>query len=227
MRQNSRFVFLAAPLAFAACAVVPPAGPSVMALPGKDKNFAAFQQDDATCRQYAFQQGGGVQPADAATNNAVGSAVIGTALGAVAGAAIGSVTGNFGAGAAIGGGAGLLAGSAVGASNAQYSSAGLQQRYDISYTQCMYGQGNTIQPASTGYGYSGYSQPGYSQPGYSQPGYSHPGYFQPGYFQPGYSYPAPYGYPGYYAPPPDYDEPNVIVGGGWGWRGGYRGYHGW
>jgi outer membrane lipoprotein SlyB len=208
MQVNPRLmILLASPLAIAGCTVVPPDGPSVMALPGKEKTFDAFQRDDAMCRQFAFQQNGGVQPADAATNSAVGSAVVGTALGAVAGAAIGSVTGQMGAGAAIGAAGGLLAGSAVGAGNAQVSSAGLQQRYDIAYTQCMYAQGDTVQTASPGYGYAGYA--GY--PGYDD--------------TPGYGYPPGYGFPAYYAPPPVYYAPSVIVGGGWGWGGGYRG--GW
>ena len=49
-----------------ACAVPPPAGPSVMALPGQGKNFEAFQQDDVACRQYAWQQTGGTAPGAAA-----------------------------------------------------------------------------------------------------------------------------------------------------------------
>jgi hypothetical protein len=56
-------------LALGACAVPPPAGPSVMALPGQGKTFAAFQEDDVACRQYAAQQTGGVSPGMAATNS--------------------------------------------------------------------------------------------------------------------------------------------------------------
>src|SRR6478609_1666870 len=89
-----------------ACAA-PPTGPSVMALPGQGKNFAAFQQDDVGCRQYAWQQTGGAAPGAAASQSAVGSAVVGTALGAAAGAAIGAASGAAGAGAAIGGATGL------------------------------------------------------------------------------------------------------------------------
>ena len=33
-------------LALGACAAVPPSGPSVMALPGKGKNFDQFRADD-------------------------------------------------------------------------------------------------------------------------------------------------------------------------------------
>ncbi len=106
-------------LALNACVVAPPAGPSLMALPGQGKTFEAFQQDDVVCRQYAWQQTGGASPGAAASQSAVGSAVVGTALGAAAGAAIGAASGAAGAGAAIGAGAGLLAGSAIGANNAR------------------------------------------------------------------------------------------------------------
>ncbi|PLZ04474.1 hypothetical protein CY652_00540 [Burkholderia sp. WAC0059] len=121
-----------------ACAVVP-TGPSVMALPGSGKTFDQFRVDDATCRQFAFQQVGGVSTNQAATNSAVGSAVVGTALGAAAGAAFGG-----GNGAAVGAGAGLLAGSLFGANSAQGSAYDVQRRYDYAYMQCMYAKGNRI-----------------------------------------------------------------------------------
>ena len=145
-------------LALSACAVAPPQGPSVMALPPQGKSFEAFQQDDATCRGFARQQTGGASAAQAANNSAVGSAVLGTALGAAAGAALGSVGGAVGAGAAIGGATGLLAGSAIGAGNAQAAGGNVQARYDTAYTQCMYSKGNTVQSAPGGYA-SGYGYP--------------------------------------------------------------------
>jgi hypothetical protein len=159
-------------LALSACAVAPPQGPSVMALPAQGKPFEAFQQDDAVCRGFATQQTGGASAAQAANNSAVGSAVLGTALGAGVGAALGSVGGAVGAGAAIGGATGLLAGSAIGANNAAAAGGNVQARYDTAYTQCMYSKGNTVQAAPSGYAY--------------------------GY--PGGYYPAPYYGPGYYGP---------------------------
>jgi hypothetical protein len=174
-------------LALSACAVAPPQGPSVMALPAQGKPFEAFQQDDATCRGYANQQTGGASAAQAANNSGVGSAVLGTALGAGVGAALGSVGGAVGAGAAIGGAAGLLAGSAIGANNAQASGANVQARYDTAYTQCMYSKGNTVQSAPGGYA-SGYGYP--------------PGYYPAPYYGYGYG-------PGFYGP-------SVVIGGGWG-----------
>ncbi|MBN3773632.1 hypothetical protein G3N93_29240, partial [Burkholderia sp. Se-20378] len=47
-----------------ACAYMP-TGPSVMALPGTGKSFDQFRADDANCRQYAFQQSGGVSAGQA------------------------------------------------------------------------------------------------------------------------------------------------------------------
>jgi hypothetical protein len=149
-------------LALSACAVAPPQGPSVMALPPQGKPLEAFQQDDATCRGFASQQTGGASAAQAANNSAVGSAIVGTALGAGGGAALGSVGGAVGAGAAIGGATGLLAGSAIGAGNAQAAGANVQSRYDTAYTQCMYSKGNSVQSAPGGYaaGYPGGYYPG-------------------------------------------------------------------
>lgn len=173
MKRAFPFVGLGAVLALSACAVAPPQGPSVMALPQQGKPFDAFQQDDAICRGYASQQTGGTSSAQAANNSAVGSAVLGTALGAGVGAALGSVGGAVGAGAAIGGATGLLAGSAIGAGNAQAAGGNVQARYDTAYTQCMYSKGDSVQSAPTGYA-AGYPA--------------------------GY-YPYPYGYgPAYYGP---------------------------
>jgi hypothetical protein len=196
----ARFKALAATcslLALGACAVPPPQGPSVVAMPGQGKTYQAFQQDDAYCRQQAFASTGGVDANTAATQSAVGSAVVGTAVGAAAGALIGAAAGNPGAGAAIGAGAGLLTGSAAGAGNAQYSGAQVQNRYDMTYAQCMFAQGNTV------------SQP---QPSFAA---------APGYWGgPAVVAPAPV----FVAPPVVVGGP-VWVGGGWGGGGWYRG--GW
>ncbi len=138
-------------IALTGCAVPPPTAPGVMALPGPGKDFGAFQQEDAYCRQVAYGQSGGPAAAQAATANAVGTAVVGTAIGAGLGAAIGSLAGQVGTGAAIGGTVGALAGGSAGAGSAQYSAATLQQHYDMSYTQCMYAHGDTVQSPPGGY----------------------------------------------------------------------------
>jgi hypothetical protein len=142
---------IASALALSACAVAPPSGPRVMALPGAGKDFATFQQEDALCRQFASDQSGGTAGAQAATANAVGTTVAGTAVGAGLGAALGSLSGHMGAGAAIGGVAGALVGGSAGANGAQMSAGDLQQRYDASYTQCMYAHGDSVQSPPGGY----------------------------------------------------------------------------
>jgi hypothetical protein len=178
-------------LALGACAVAPPPGPTVAALPGKGKTFEAFRQDDNYCRQYASEQTGNADPAQAATASAVGSAAVGTALGAATGALIGAAAGGAGVGAAIGAGAGLIGG------NLSICAAGaIQARYDQSYSQCMFGQGDTVtQPQQT------YA----AGPSY---GYPPPAYYGPAYVAP---------------PPVVFGGPSVVIGGGY-YRGGwYRG----
>ncbi|HEV3423703.1 MAG TPA: hypothetical protein VG105_07960 [Paraburkholderia sp.] len=136
--KYSRFALIASLSMLGACTVVP-TGPSVMALPGTGKSFDQFRADDGSCRQFAFQQVGGVSTNQAATASAIGSAAVGTAIGAAAGAAF-----NGGSGAAVGAGAGLLAGSVFGAGAAQGSAYDVQRRYDYAYLQCMYASGDRI-----------------------------------------------------------------------------------
>ena len=172
MRRLGLPVALAGAALVAGCAVAPPSGPSVMALPGQGKTLATFRQEDAYCRQAAAQDSGAAQSAAAAGDNAVGTAALSTAVGALAGAAIGSVSGQVGAGAAIGAGAGLLVGSSAGAGQAARGGYYAQQQYDTTYTQCMYSYGNSVQSAPGGYA-GGYP--------YAEP----------------YPYPQPYPYYGY------------------------------
>lgn len=135
-------------IALTGCAVMPPTGPSVVALPPSGKPMSVFQQEDYACRDYAFRSDDAAAPAHSAIPEGVGSTAIGTVGGAAAGALLGAAAGNAGVGAAIGAGAGLLFGSAMGANNTQASSAGLQARYDAAYSQCMASKGNSIsQPA--------------------------------------------------------------------------------
>jgi uncharacterized protein YcfJ len=171
--KHAKWLALAALAGLGACTVMP-TGPSVTALPGTGKTFDQFRADDTSCRNYAYQQVGGVTANQAATTSAVGSAAVGTALGAAAGAAF-----NGGSGAAVGAGVGLLAGSLFGAGNAQQSGAATQQRYDSAYVQCMYASGERV-PV---YGHMMTTSP---PPGYAAPPPPPP--------------PPPSG--AYYAPPP-------------------------
>jgi len=167
--KYTRLALLASLTFLGACSVMPQ-GPSVTALPGTGKTFDQFRADDNSCRQYAYQQVGGVSSNQAATASALGSAAVGTALGAAAGAAF-----NGGHGAAVGAGAGLLAGSVFGANAAQGSAYEVQQRYDNAYVQCMYASGErvpvpghvvTTAPAAGAYYYAPPPPP---PPGYYQP----------------------------------------------------------
>jgi hypothetical protein len=164
--------------AVAACAMAPPTGPTVMAVPPPGKSLAVFQREDGQCRNYAASTTENLHPGQVATQSAVSSAAVGTLLGAAAGAAIGATAGNAGAGAAIGAATGLVGGTAVGANNAAASAYDLQTRYNIAYTQCVYSLGDTVQGVPPGwYGYYGYA--GYGYPWYDWGG---PGFFGGGVF---------------------------------------------
>lgn len=173
-------------LLLSACAQEP-LGPTVGVMPAPGKPFDAFQADQAVCKSFASDQvRGGAQQAN---NMQVGTAVIGTLLGAGLGAAAGG-----GRGAAIGAGAGALGGTLVGAGPSQQANYSLQQRYDLAYAQCMYTRGNQV---------PGYQPPpSYAPPpsqDYPPQAYQPPpqGYQQPpqGYQQPPQGYPPPPGYP--------------------------------
>lgn len=203
-------------LALGACAVEAPSGPSVPVMPGDGKTLSQFQQDDATCRQFATQQTGGASPAAAANQAAVGSAAIGTGLGAATGALIGAGAGNPAMGAAIGAGAGLLTGSAVGAGNAAASAGNVQERYDIAYQQCMTTTGNKSPMVAAA------AAPA-PAPVYAAPVYPAPVYPAYPYYYPGYYYPAPY-----YGGPYFYPQSTFVFSyrsGGYYHGGGYGHYH--
>jgi len=134
--RRAGFIGATALLLLPGC-VQQPLGPTVAVMPAPNKPFAAFQDDQALCRQFADQQvAGGAQ---AANNRAIGTAVIGTVLGAGLGAAVGG-----GQGAAIGAGAGALGGTVVGAGPASGAQQSLQTRFNIAYSQCMYARGNQV-----------------------------------------------------------------------------------
>jgi hypothetical protein len=157
---------LAVCLMATACAQ-PPMGPRVNVLPGQNKPFEVFAQDQEYCKQYASNQVSG--QAQQANNQAVGTAVVGTLLGAGLGAAIGG-----GRGAAIGAGAGALGGTAVGANGSAIQQGGIQAQYDNAYTQCMYSRGNQT------------PQPRYAPPPSYGPPPPPPGYYPPPPPPPGY-----------------------------------------
>jgi hypothetical protein len=139
-------------LALAGCAATP-MGPSVQVMPGPGKSFEAFRSDQYDCKGYAQSQVQG--QADASNQRAVGTAAVGTVIGAGLGALVGSAYGNAGAGAAIGAGTGLGAGALYGTNNQGYDQMSIQQQYDTAFSQCMYSKGDQVpgyRPIA-GYGY--------------------------------------------------------------------------
>ena len=166
---------LAATALLQGCAA-PPAGSTVAVLPGRGKSFEAFQGDQAVCNQFASQQVAG--QAERANASGVGGALLGAVLGAGLGAAIGG-----GQGAGIGAAAGALGGTAIGAGGTSNAQLGIQQQFDIAYTQCMYAKGNQV----PGYAASAssYAPPPPPAPYYG-PVYPGPGYYAPGYYAPAY-----------------------------------------
>jgi hypothetical protein len=166
MRSLKRPATILVPLLFLSACATEPMGPTVAVMPAPNKPFEAFQSDQAICKQFASGQvQGGAQQAN---NQQVGTAVLGTLLGAGLGAAVGG-----GRGAAIGAGAGAIGGTAYGSGPAAQANYDLQQRYDLAYAQCMYARGNQV---------PGYQPPGASPPpppNYPPPGYPPP----PGYYR--------------------------------------------
>ncbi|HNC52031.1 MAG TPA: glycine zipper family protein [Accumulibacter sp.] len=141
MERRPFLLPLAALLLLAGC-VTAPTGPTVLVLPGQQKSFDQFRNDDIACQQYA--QAFTAPAGQAANDAAVGTAAAATAIGAAAGAIIGSASGQAGQGAAIGAGTGLLFGGAMGSNTVYATSYDLQRRYDIAYMQCMYARGNQV-----------------------------------------------------------------------------------
>jgi uncharacterized protein YcfJ len=130
----------------------------VLAVLASTAAMAQTAYDDATCRQYADQNTASLRAQ--AGNEAVGSAVVGTLLGAGIGAAVGG-----GRGAAIGAGTGAVVGGSAGAANAQATSDYANQQYYAYYNQCMQSRSPAPQPQP---GYGGGGGGGYQQPYYNR-----------------------------------------------------------
>jgi outer membrane lipoprotein SlyB len=142
MNRRLYFAALAIPALVAGCVSLP-SGPSVTSLPGTGKSFDQFRADESECRQYASSSVGDTNPSDVQADSAAKSAVVGTAVGALAGAAIGGHNST-----ATGAGIGLLFGALAGADAANASGYSVQQRYDSAFLQCMYARGNKVPMAA-------------------------------------------------------------------------------
>lgn len=123
-------------LLVAGCATEPP-GPTARVMPAPGKPFEVFAQDQAACKDFANGETGG--GASLSNLKQFGTAAVTTALGGGLGAALHGTRGAE-IGAALGGiGGGTLAGRGSAADQK-----GLQSRYDLAYTQCMYAHGNQV-----------------------------------------------------------------------------------
>jgi uncharacterized protein YcfJ len=148
--------------------------PTVPVMPGANKPFDQFATDQQTCQGYANSQ---TAPLSAQANNqALGTTLLTTALGAGLGAAVGG-----GRGAAIGAASGAVVGGSMGAQGSALAGMSIQQQYNVYYSQCMSARGNQV--------------PGFSPNMYAIPPYPGPGGPPP----PPYGGPPP---PGAYVPPP-------------------------
>ncbi len=116
--------------------------PTVQVLPPAGKPFAAFQADQHDCSILAGNQ---VRPMmDRAAYAGLGTAAIGTALGAGLGAAVGG-----GRGAGIGAAAGAIGGTGVAADQGATNDARIQTFYDNTYAACMSSRGDLVQGPQT------------------------------------------------------------------------------
>src|SRR5215469_14758326 len=141
--------------------------PTVPVMPPAGKPFDQFAADQQICTNFANAQ---VAPlTQQANNQALGGALLTTALGAGLGAAVGG-----GRGAAIGAASGALVGGAVGAQSSSLAGMSIQQQFDVYYAQCMSSRGNQV-PGFAPNAYPGFGAPP-GPPGGPPPGaYMSPG----------------------------------------------------
>lgn len=189
-------------LALGGCAVAPTT-PTVTVLPGSQKLPAQFYADHAACQQEA--QAVLAPQTQAANEQAAANVVVGTAIGAAAGALLGQGAYNSSAVTAWGAGTGLLVGSAAAGGTSQASSYSLQQLFNRVFVQCMYLRGHQVpgqavyrRPAPAAPA-PAYRAPAYPPANYPAPVYAPPAYPPAAYPPP--AYPAP-GYPPANTPPP-------------------------
>ena len=114
-----------------------PMGPTVPVMPGPNTSLASFQNDQATCRQFAQQAV--ADQVQGANLRGLGTAALTTALGAGLGGAIGG-----GRGAGIGAASGALGGAGLAAAGSSNSQAAIQAQFDNAFAACMFSLGNTV-----------------------------------------------------------------------------------
>jgi uncharacterized protein YcfJ len=123
----------------AACAQ--PLGPTVQVMPGQGHTFETFQANQRVCSMAANAQ---TKPmVDRAAEMQLGTAVIGTALGAGLGAAVGG-----GRGAAIGAGVGAIGGTGAATDQGNAYAGPIQNTYNNTYAACMASRGDQVVQAA-------------------------------------------------------------------------------
>ena len=125
--------------------VTQPEGPTIPVMPGRDKSFTEFQNDDMQCQSFASNRVAG--RAENANDRAILSAIIGAGVGAALGGAVGG-----GEGAGVGAASGGIVGGAIGSNQSAYAQGTLQRRYNIAYAQCMEAKGNDVRGGPPPYG---------------------------------------------------------------------------
>jgi uncharacterized protein YcfJ len=129
-------IALAGVMVLSACAQTP-MGSTVQVMPGPNTSLASFQNDQATCRQFAQQAV--ADQAQGANLRGLGTAALTTALGAGLGGAIGG-----GRGAGIGAASGALGGTALAATQSSNAQGSIQAQFDNAFAACMWSLGNTV-----------------------------------------------------------------------------------
>src|SRR4249920_2628273 len=119
MRKSGTMIFGIGSLALLAGCAMQPTGPTVSVFPAPYKPFEVFQEDQYECGEYASSTIAGL--AEMANNRAVGTAVVGTALGLALGAATGD-----GHAATFGGVSGAAIGGTIGANQSERAGYSLQ-----------------------------------------------------------------------------------------------------
>ena len=127
--KSYAFIALAGVMMLGACAQTP-MGSTVPVMPGPNTSLASFQNDQATCRQFAQQAV--ADQVQGANLRGLGTAALTTALGAGLGGAIGG-----GRGAGIGAAGGALGGAGLAAAGTSNTQASIQAQFDNAFAACM------------------------------------------------------------------------------------------
>jgi hypothetical protein len=134
--KSYAFIALGAVMVLSACAQTP-MGSTVPVMPGPNTSLASFQNDQATCRQFAQQAV--ADQVQGANLRGLGTAALTTALGAGLGGAVGG-----GRGAGIGAASGALGGAGLAAAGSSNTQQSIQAQFDNAFAACMYSLDNTV-----------------------------------------------------------------------------------